>query len=76
MNRNVTIVVIILVLAVMAAYLVWLRGQYQEQFTPLPPQLEQTPPPSASPEATSSTTEKIESSPSAKPKTATPSSTE
>lgn len=33
MNRNVTIVVILLIFAVIAAYLVWLRGQYTEQMS-------------------------------------------
>lgn len=31
MNRNITIVVILLILAVIGAYLVWLRGQYTQQ---------------------------------------------
>ncbi len=34
MNRNVTIVVIILVLVVIAGYLVWLRSKYQPTVTP------------------------------------------
>ncbi|MBI2039634.1 hypothetical protein HYT18_01015 [Candidatus Microgenomates bacterium] len=38
MNRNVTIVVIILVLVVIAGYLVWLRSRYQG---PVSPQVEQ-----------------------------------
>ena len=34
MNRNVTIVVIILVLVVIAGYLVWLRSRFQPPVTP------------------------------------------
>lgn len=34
MNRNVTIVVIILVLVVIAGYLVWLRSKFQAPVTP------------------------------------------
>ena len=34
MSRNVTIVVIILILVVIAGYLVWLRGQYQAPVAP------------------------------------------
>lgn len=34
MNRNVSIVVVILVLVVIAGYLVWLRSKYQPQVTP------------------------------------------
>lgn len=77
MNRNVTIVVILLIFAVIAAYLVWLRGQFQQQMsvtdTPVAT-MEPTvaPTPSPTPEATTSA--KVSTS-SAKPKTATPSST-
>lgn len=38
MSRNVTIVVVILVLVVIAGYLVWLRSRYQQ---PVSPQLEE-----------------------------------
>lgn len=34
MNRNVTIVVVILVLVVIAGYLVWLRSKYQQPVSP------------------------------------------
>jgi cytoskeletal protein RodZ len=34
MNRNVSIVVILLVLAVIAGYLVWIRSRYQQPVSP------------------------------------------
>ncbi len=76
MNRNVTIVVILLIFAVIAAYLVWLRGQFQQQMsaTTQPTEMTQTPPTSAmtpSPDATASAKDATAA---AKPKTATPSS--
>ena len=77
MNRNVSIVVVLLVLVVIAGYLVWLRSRIQStvssgigvpvQLTPTPAS---TPVQTASPSATPS----IMASSSAKPKTATPSS--
>ena len=58
MSRNVTIVVIILILVVIAGYLVWLRGQYQPPQAPSVQVEQSTPTPSVSPvpEATKSAT--------------------
>lgn len=69
MSRNVTIVVIILILVVIAGYLVWLRGQYQPPQAPSVQVQEPIPSPkvSPSPEATKSAT------PAAKPRVSTPS---
>lgn len=73
MNRNVSIVVIILVLVVIAGYLVWLRSRVQNQVTPeanVEQTMVETPMPTASPtniatpsgkEATGSTPIKSES---------------
>lgn len=56
MNRNVSIVVVILVMVVIAGYLVWLRSKYQPQVSPGITEVEVTPSPSvvesASPSAT------------------------
>lgn len=61
MNRNITIVIVILALVVIAGYLVWLRSKFQQ---PVTPQVEQvavtvTPEPTtqASPSATPGTKE-------------------
>lgn len=52
-NRNVAIVVVILVLVVIAGYLIWLRNRYQAPVIPQPtPEITATP--SASPEQTAS----------------------
>ena len=66
MNRNVSIVIVILVLVVIAGYLVWLRSRYQPPVTALPES-------SASPEVMVSPSPSLEvsASPSAKPKSAT-----
>lgn len=71
MTRNVTIVVIILVLVVIAGYLVWLRGRFQPPVTPQleESQVEVTPVPSATPEV--SATPSATAAPSATPKAAT-----
>ena len=61
MNRNVSIVVVILVLVVIAGYLVWLRSKVT---APVAPQVEQEQV-TATPEAT------LVASPSATPKEAT-----
>ncbi len=58
MNRNVTIVVVILVLVVIAGYLIWLRSRTQAPISPQPspevivvptPSPEQTATPAATP---------------------------
>ncbi len=67
MSRNVTIVVIILILVVIAGYLVWLRGQYQPPVAPSVQVVEPSPVISPSPEATESAT------PAAQKKVSTPS---
>lgn len=59
MNRNVSIVVVILVLVVIAGYLVWLRSKVT---SPVTPRVEQEVEVTATPEAT------IVASPSATPK--------
>lgn len=51
MNRNVTIVVVILVLVVVAGYLIWLRSRTQAPVSPQPSP-EVTVAPTASPEQT------------------------
>lgn len=71
MNRNVTIVVIILILVVIAGYLVWLRGQYQPPAAPSVQTVEQ-PSPSLSPSPEPTATPKP-ASPSGKQKVSTPS---
>lgn len=51
MNRNVSIVVVILVLVVIAGYLVWLRSRYQAPVSPQPtPEVSVAP--TSTPEAT------------------------
>lgn len=77
MNRNVSIVVVLLVLVVIAGYLVWLRSRVQ---TPVSPQAtpETTVTPISSPEATatpSATPGGEEATGSTKQKVSTPSST-
>lgn len=61
MHRNVTVVVIILVLVVIAGYLVWLRSKFQQPSFPTAIEEQVTPMPSstvsASPSATPSTKE-------------------
>lgn len=57
MNRNVTIVVIILVLVVIAGYLIWLRSKFQPPVTPqIQEQVQVTPTPQPTAEATPSAT--------------------
>lgn len=64
MSRNVSILIIILVIVVVAGYLVWLRGRFQapkEEITPTPAQQVIEPSPSvtqavATPSATTSPT--------------------
>lgn len=74
MNRNVTIVVVILVLVVIAGYLIWLRNRYQSPVSPQSEEVSVTPTsnpeqsatPSASPggkEATGSVKSKGATSP-------------
>lgn len=69
MNRNVSIVVVLLVLVVIAGYLVWLRSKYQPPVTPqLQEEVEVVPSPqaeaspSAEEEATGSVQESTNSS--------------
>lgn len=77
MNRNVTIVIIILALVVIAGYLVWLRSKVQ---APVSPQVTEevevvsspTPEVSASPSATPGAKE---ATPATKQKTSTPGGT-
>ncbi len=54
MNRNITIVVVILVLVVIAGYLIWIRSKYQPPVSPKTEEQVQEvqPPASASPSAT------------------------
>lgn len=56
MSRNVTIVVIILILVVIAGYLVWLRSRYQPPVSPQVEQIQQavTPKPESTPQKTAS----------------------
>lgn len=76
LNRNVTIVVVILVLVVMAGYLVWLRSRYQPPVSPQVEQVIQTTP-TASPvkEASPSASPMKEATGSMKQQTSTPSTT-
>lgn len=79
MNRNVSIVVVLLVLVVIAGYLVWLRSRYQPPVSPQPvasPEVTATPtsPPvvTATPSAAPGSKEATGSM---KQKTSTPSTT-
>ncbi len=77
MNRNVSIIIVILVLVVVAGYLVWIRSKYQPPVSPNVEQAVQVTPtssfiPSASASATPVTKEATGST---KQKTSTPSST-
>lgn len=75
MNRNVTIVVIILVLVVIAGYLIWLRSKYQPTVSPQVKTEEvMSPTPSASASAQPATSSAKEATGSMKAKTATGSS--
>lgn len=73
MNRNVSIVVVILVLVVIAGYLVWLRSKYQPTVSPAVTEVEVTPSPS--PEVSASPSAAVEATGSVKPNTATSSPT-
>jgi len=79
MSRNVTILIVILVIVLIAGYLVWLRNKFMgpAAASPIPqvtmiatPTLEPSPSQIASPSATASASGKA--SPTAKAKTATP----
>ena len=78
MNRNVTIVVIILVLVVIAGYLIWLRSRYQQSiYLQTSPEITATtvPTPISTPVVTASpsaTPGAKEATGSVKQKTATP----
>lgn len=76
MNRNITIVVILLVLVVIAGYLVWIRSKVQSTVSPRAEQVQVTPTAvptlAASPSATPAVREATGST---KQKTATPSAT-
>ncbi len=66
MSRNVTIVVIILIVVVLAAYLVWLRGKYEQtSLTPAPSAQIVSPTPSVTPSLTPSPSASQSASPSA-----------
>lgn len=76
MNRNVSIVVVILVLVVIAGYLVWLRSRVQSPVSPATNiEQVQSPTPSASPSAQLATPSGKEATRSMKEKTSTSSST-
>lgn len=78
MNRNVTIVVIILVLVVIAGYLVWLRSRYQPPVSPkveTQPEVTATAVPTASVSAQPATSSAKEATGSMKEKTSTSSPT-
>lgn len=77
MNKNVAIVIVILVLVVIAGYLVWLRSRFQQPVSPKPPEeVTVTPTPSPTPQATPSATPAAkEATGPARQKTSTPSST-
>ena len=75
MNRNVSIVVIILVLVVIAGYLVWLRSKVQPTVTPqIEEQAQTTPTVEPTTIASPSATPGKEATGSMKQKTSTPSS--
>lgn len=76
MNRNVAIVIVILVVVVIAGYLVWIRSRYQQPLVPnteKASQVSPSPVESASPTSSPSASPK-QASGSAKQKTSTPSS--
>lgn len=73
MNRNVSIVVVILVLVVIAGYLVWLRSKYQPTVSPQIQEVVQ-PTPAATQSAEEATPSVKEATGSVKQKSATPSS--
>lgn len=78
LNRNVTIVVIILILVVIAGYLVWLRSRYQPPVSPIPEQPTASPVASPTTTATPSATpveEEEEATVSPRQRTSTPSAT-
>lgn len=56
MNRNVSIVVVILVLVVIAGYMVWLRSKVSTPVIPVTEQVQVTVPPTVVPSATTSAT--------------------
>lgn len=69
MSRNVTILIIILLIIVIAGYLVWLRGKFQTSqnaatITPSPQEMVVTPLPTltTTPQATLSATPKVSTS--------------
>ena len=74
-NRNVSIVVVILVLVVIAGYLVWLRSRVQNPISPkTTEEMVQTPAPTASSSAQMATSSAKEATGSMKQKAATSSS--
>lgn len=79
MNRNVTIVIVILILVVIAGYLVWLRSRYQPPISPQPvssPEITATPAASPTQEATPTATPGAkEATPTTKLKDSTPGAT-
>lgn len=76
MNRNVTIVIIILVLVVIAGYMIWIRSKYQPPVSPRVEDQVQVVEPSPSMSASPSATPKAgkEATGSMKEKTSTSSS--
>ena len=76
MNRNVTIVIIILVLVVIAGYMIWIRSKYQPPVIPIVEDQVQVVEPSPTITASPSATPKVgkEATGSVKEKTSTSSS--
>lgn len=72
MNRNVSIVVVILVLVVIAGYLVWLRSRVTAPVVPEVQEIEVTAAPSAAATASPSASPSEEATGSARQRTAAP----
>lgn len=75
MNRNVSIVVIILILVVIAGYLIWLRSKVTPSVSPQAEQVQVTPVAGATASATPSATPGQEATGSTRQRTATPGAT-
>lgn len=74
MNRNVSVVVVLLVLVVIAGYLIWLRSKVASPVSPKVEQVQVTPMATIVSTASPSATPK-EASSSVRPRTATPGAT-
>lgn len=72
MSRNVTILIVVLVLVLLAGYLVWVRQRFQAPTSSPAPTPETTVTPSPTPEVTVSPTPTGTATPAATPKSATP----